>query len=84
LYDKYLVTPQRINILFHIEEITKKENSICTQTWKQEQIKTKPMPKSFEVFNADRAKNREVTQFCYMPSLFAQKTIVVMFFQHVQ
>jgi len=44
-------------------------DSGCTHTGidkqlvKEEQIKTEPMDRSFEVFNADRTKNGEVTQF---------------------
>jgi len=36
---------------------------INKQLVKKEQIKTEPINKSFKVFNADRAKNREVTRF---------------------
>jgi len=44
-------------------------DSGCTHTGidkqlvKEEQIKTEPMDRSFEVFNADRTKNGKVTQF---------------------
>jgi len=30
----YIVIPQRINILFHKEKITKRGNSTCTQMWR--------------------------------------------------
>ena len=36
---------------------------INKQLVKKERIKTKPIDRSFEVFNADRTKNGEVTQF---------------------
>jgi len=36
---------------------------IDEQLVKEEQIKTEPMDRSFEVFNADGTKNREVTRF---------------------
>jgi len=36
---------------------------IDKQLVKEERIKTKPIDKSFEVFNADRIKNGEVTRF---------------------
>jgi len=44
-------------------------DSRCTHTGinkqlvKEKRIKTKPMDRSFEVFNIDGTKNREVTQF---------------------
>ena len=36
---------------------------INKQLVKEERIKTKPIDRSFEVFNIDGTKNREVTQF---------------------
>ena len=36
---------------------------IDKQLVKEEKIKTKPMNQLFEVFNANRTKNREVTQY---------------------
>ena len=36
---------------------------IDKQLVKEEKIKTKPMNRFFEVFNADRTKNGEVTRF---------------------
>jgi len=36
---------------------------INEQLVKEEKIKTEPMNRSFEVFNTDRTKNREVTRF---------------------
>ena len=36
---------------------------IDEQLVKEEKIKTEPMDRSFEVFNADRTKNGEVTRF---------------------
>ena len=36
---------------------------INKQLVKEEKIKTKPMDRSFKVFNTDRTKNREVTKF---------------------
>ena len=44
-------------------------DSECTHTGidkqlvREERIKTEPMDRSFKVFNADRTKNGEVTQF---------------------
>jgi len=39
---------------------------INKQLVKKEQIKTEPIDKSFEVFNADRTKNGEVTRFAQL------------------
>ena len=36
---------------------------INKQLVKKKKIKTKPMNRSFKVFNADRTKNREITRF---------------------
>ena len=37
--------------------------TIYKQLVKEEQIKTKPMDRSFKIFNADKTKNEEVTRF---------------------
>jgi len=39
---------------------------INKQLVKEERIKTEPMDRSFEVFNADRTKNGEVTRFALL------------------
>ena len=51
-YDRslYVIIP-KIDILFHIDK----------QLVKKERIMTKPIDRSFKIFNVDRTKNREVT-----------------------
>ena len=70
---------RELNVYTNIKTKNRKElqlqvlvDSGCTYTKinkqlvKEERIKTEPMKRSFEVFNTDRIKNREVTRFALL------------------